>query len=173
MRANGTTVRVRVVAQLSGKSVTTIFRWRRQGCDLNSPASINEYLEGNKLRQNANLIRKPKVDVTETDISPFEPDLNKIKLAPAGPRGAAAALARLEEIEERALVRLMRAIEAGNPFQVKAAQEFYLRSSEVLRRLDLAVENERRNAEEHVPLRQIEDISAQISTWLRHRSSSS
>jgi hypothetical protein len=57
----------------------------------------------------------------------------------------------------------MRAIEAGNPFQVKAAQEFYLRSSETLRRLDLAVETERRNAEEQVPLRQIEAVAAQIS----------
>jgi hypothetical protein len=42
----------------------------------------------------------------------------------------------------------MRAIEIGNQFQVKAAQEFYLRASETLRRLDLAVETERRNAEE-------------------------
>ena len=43
--------------------------------------------------------------------------------------------------------RLMRAIEIGNPFQIKAAQEFYLRSSETLRRLDLAVETERRKSE--------------------------
>jgi plasmid stabilization system protein ParE len=62
-------------------------------------------------------------------------DLNQIELALVGRRGAAAALQRLEEIEERAHARLMRAIEAGNPFQVKAAQEFYLRASETLRRL--------------------------------------
>jgi hypothetical protein len=61
----------------------------------------------------------------------------------------------------------MRAIEAGNPFQVKAAQEFYLRASETLRRLDLAVEVERRTALEQIPLRQIEDVSRQISEWLR------
>jgi hypothetical protein len=61
----------------------------------------------------------------------------------------------------------MRAIEVGNPFQIKAAQKFYLRSSETLRRLDLAVETERRNAEEQVPMRQIEDIALQIATWFR------
>jgi hypothetical protein len=61
----------------------------------------------------------------------------------------------------------MRAIEVGNPFQIKAAQEFYLRSSETLRRLDLAVETKRRNAEEQVPMRQIEDTVLQIVTWLR------
>jgi hypothetical protein len=98
---------------------------------------------------------------------PSELDLNQIELGPVGKRGAAAALQRLEEIEERAFARLERAIESGNPFQVKACQEFYLRSSETLRRLDLAVENERRNAEKQIPLRQIEDIAAQISTWLQ------
>jgi hypothetical protein len=66
-------------------------------------------------------------------------------------------LQRLEEIEERAHARLMRAIESGNPFQVKACQEFYLRCSETLRRLDLAVETERRTALEQIPMRQIEN----------------
>jgi hypothetical protein len=86
-------------------------------------------------------------------------------LGPVGPRGAAAALKRLEAVEERSHARLIQAIEAGNPFQVKAAQEFYLRSSETLRRLDLAVESERRNSLEQIPMRQIEDISLQIATW--------
>ena len=40
---------------------------------------------------------------------PSELDLNQIELGPVGKRGAAAALARLEEIEERAHARLMRA----------------------------------------------------------------
>jgi hypothetical protein len=43
----------------------------------------------------------------------------------------------------------------------KAAQEFYLRASETLRRLDLAVvkPHERRNVEEQVPKKQAEAIS--------------
>ena len=73
----------------------------------------------------------------------------------------------MEEIEERAHARLMRAIEIGDPFQIKAAQEFYLRSSEVLRRLDLAVETERRKSDEQVPKKLIEDFSRKISEWLR------
>jgi hypothetical protein len=99
--------------------------------------------------------------------SGFAPDLNQIELGPIGNWGAAAALQRLEVIEKRAHARLVRAIEVGNPFQIKAAQEFYLRSSETLRRLDLAVETKRRNAEEQVPMRQIEDISLQIIIRLR------
>jgi hypothetical protein len=98
---------------------------------------------------------------------PSELDLNQIELGPVGKRGAAAALARREEIEERAHARLMRAIEAGNPFQVKAAQEFYLRASETLRRLDLAVETERRTALEQIPMRQVSAVAIEISTLLR------
>ena len=72
-------------------------------------------------------------------------------LPPIGRQGAAAALERLEQTEERAHARLLRALDEGDPFKVKAAQEFYLRASETLRRLDLAVETERRNAEEQIP----------------------
>ena len=96
-----------------------------------------------------------------------ETDLNLVELVPVGKKGAAAALARLEEIEERASARLIRAIEHGNPFQVKSAQEFYLRCSETLRRLDLAVETERRNAQEQVPKKQVECVSLYLAEWLR------
>jgi hypothetical protein len=170
----GTTARVREVAKLTGRSVGTIWRWAAQGCDLNSPASINEYLEGNRLRQHANLIKAKDVRRNRSAFqSPLTeppdsiPDLDQIELGPVGKRGAAAALQRLEEVEERAHARLIRAIEAGNPFRIKAAQEFYLRSSETLRRLDLAVETERRKADEQVPKMLVEGISRQISEWMR------
>jgi hypothetical protein len=92
-------------------------------------------------------------------------NLDQVELGPVGRRGAAAALESLEEIEERAHARLIQAIEGGNQFQIKAVQEFYLRSSETLRRLDLAVETERRKADEQLPLRQVQDVARQISTW--------
>jgi hypothetical protein len=155
MKSNGKTARIKQVAKSTGRSVGTIWRWQRQECDLNSPASIKEFLEGNELRRNANLVRRGKTDVGPNDTT--TPNLNQIELGPIGKRGAAAALERLESIEERSHARLIQAIEVGDPFQIKAAQEFYLRSSETLRRLDLAVETERRNALEQIPMRQIED----------------
>jgi hypothetical protein len=81
-----------------------------------------------------------------------------------GRRGAAAALARLEEIEERAHARLMQAIEIGNPLQVKACQEFYLRSSETLRRLDIAIQIERRKLGETVSKQLVESVSTQADS---------
>ena len=114
-----------------------------------------------------------KNDPQAKGVSQVEPldsagaDLDQVELGPACRRGAAAALERLEEIEERAHARLIQAIEGGNQFQIKAAQEFYLRSSETLRRLDLAVETERRKADEQLPIWQVEDVSLQIAIWLR------
>src|ERR1700730_3821902 len=93
---------IKAVARQTKRSANTIRRWVRQGCNLNSAASIKQFSQGNQLRQHPNLIHRTR------DVSPIEPldsvipDLNLIELPPAGPRGAAAALARLEEIEERA-----------------------------------------------------------------------
>jgi hypothetical protein len=73
----------------------------------------------------------------------------------------------LEFIEVQAHARLLQAIENGEPLKIKAAQEFYLRSSEVLRRLDLAVETERRNAVELIPKKQVEAVALHVAESLR------
>lgn len=88
-------------------------------------------------------------------------------LGPIGQLGAGPALARLEQTEATAYARLQQAIDEGDQFKIKAAQEFYLRSSESLRRLDLAVETERRAAGEQVPKRQVGNASWQIAQWVR------
>ena len=170
MRANGTTARVKAVAKLTGKSAVTIWRWVRQGCDLNSPASISEYLEGNKLRQHPNLIRKPTTKSVRNgtkSVDEVSLDLDRIELGPIGKRGAAAALQRLETMELSAHARMLKAIESGDQFKIKRAQEFFLQCVETLRRLDLAVEIERRSVGEQVPKSQVELISTQISQWMR------
>jgi hypothetical protein len=169
------TLDVKSVADRLRKHPATVWRWIARGCDINSEDSIQQFLSGKKRRRNQNTVQKSKKENTspgsvaepqEIEHEPA-PDLNAIELSPVGRRGAAAALQRLEEIEERAHARLMRAIEAGNQFQVKAAQEFYLRCSETLRRLDLAVETERRTALEEIPMRQVAAVAIEISTLLR------
>jgi hypothetical protein len=62
---------------------------------------------------------------------------------------------------------LMRAIENGNQFQIRNAQEFYLRTTEILRRLDAAIETERRNSEEQVPKKQVESVALFLAEWLQ------
>lgn len=94
-------------------------------------------------------------------------DFFNVPLPPPGRRGAAAALERLEETEERAHARLLLAIERGNPFQVQELQDFWLKCSETLRKLDLAVEMARRDAEEQVPKKLAEELSLYTAEWLR------
>jgi hypothetical protein len=166
------TLRVNQVADRLGKHPATVWRWVARGCDIDSEDSIQQFLSGKKRRQNVEPkpIREPITKSAETGsrlVDESESDLNLIELGPIGPKGAAAALARLEEIEERAHARLMRAIDNGNQFQIKNAQEFYLRTSETLRRLDAAIETERRNAEEQVPKKQVESVSLFLAEWLR------
>ena len=162
---------VQAVAAQVGRSCRTVWRWVAQGCNLNNPASVNQFLQGNTLRQHANLARKPTTksgrNGTKSVDDQASRDLDRIELGPIGKRGAAAALERLENTEERAHARLIQAIAGGNEFSIKAAQEFYLRASETLRRLDLAVEIERRSEGEQVPKSQVELISTQISQWMR------
>jgi hypothetical protein len=96
----------------------------------------------------------------------FNP-LGNGELPPAGERGAAAALRRLETSEETAYRRLQVALEQGDPFAIQAAQDFWLKCSETLRRLDLAVELARRDSEEMIPKRLACDTALAIADWLR------
>ncbi len=57
----------------------------------------------------------------------------------------------------------------GSLYQIEACQEFWLKCSETLRKLDLAVEMARWDAEEQMPKKLAEAISLNISEWLRRR----
>jgi len=57
----------------------------------------------------------------------------------------------------------------GSLYQIEACQEFWLKCSETLRKLDLAVETARWDAEEQMPKKLAEAISLNISEWLRRR----
>jgi hypothetical protein len=76
-------------------------------------------------------------------------------------------LQRLEEQEEESHRRLQAALARGNPVEVQAAQEFWLRCSETLRRLDLAVEVARRSEQEQIPKKLGAEVALAISDWLR------
>jgi hypothetical protein len=152
------TRQVELAAKKTGKSKSTLWRWRKAGCDLSSTASIKEFLKGSHHKRSGVPTAEPETSTTveaESD------------LPPVGPKGAAAALTRLEQTEERAFARLERAIEHGNPFAIRECQTFYLAVSEVLRRCDLAVEVARRSTDEQVPKFLVEQVSKQISGWLR------
>ena len=85
----------------------------------------------------------------------------------AGRRGAAAALERLEIAEERAHARLERALLGNDAVQIQACQDFWLKCSETLRRLDLAVEVARRQEEVQIPLKMAQAAVLYAGEWMR------
>jgi hypothetical protein len=76
-------------------------------------------------------------------------------------------LERLETAEERAHARLEAALTRGDQLAIQAAQDFWLKCSETLRRLDLAVETARREAETQVPLKTTQDAVTAAGEWMR------
>lgn len=58
-------------------------------------------------------------------------------------------------------------MEKGDPLQIRELQDFWLECSKTLRKLDLAVEMARRDAEEQVPKKLAEQISLHVSEWIR------
>jgi hypothetical protein len=169
------TEKVRELAARLKRSQRTIWRWLAAGLDPDNERSIRAFVEAKKLRRTN--VEKRRERLAAASVSngsgsrasgreQFE-NLLSGELPPLGRRGAAAALERLEETEERAHARLLAAMQRGNPVQVQELQDFWLKCSETLRKLDLAVEMARRDAEEQVPKRLAEQISLYISEWLR------
>jgi hypothetical protein len=157
------------------RSEATVWRWARAGCDFDDPESIKAFLiEAERKKTNVQRYRdrrsKQPKESTQTvrrrTPNSVEPPGNA-ELPPAGKKGAAAALERLEIAEERAHARLEVALTRCDPVQVQACQDFWLKCSETLRRLDLAVELARRDAEEQVPKKLACDVALYISDSLR------
>src|SRR5262249_45539961 len=174
-----TCVEAAVYAERYKRSEATIWRWAKRGCDFKNPESVKAFLiEAERKKTNVQRYRERHGDrpdqvrsnVAETGRR-YPPDIvdppGNGDLPPAGKRGAAAALERLECQEEESHRRLVTALAGGNPIQIQAAQDFWLKCSEALRRLDLAVEVARRAEETQIPLRQAEDGATEISEWLR------
>jgi hypothetical protein len=158
------------------KSRSTLFRWIREGCNLRDPKSVREWVTRNQIREtNIEKARKRRRDKeakesTQTTqrrvVGSFDPPGNS-ELPPIGKKGAAAALERLEQAEERAHARLEAALLGRDAVQIAACQDFWLKCSETLRRLDLAVEIARRQEETQIPLKAAEDAVTTAAEWMR------
>src|SRR5262245_50798319 len=158
-----------------GKSRSTLFKWIKEGCNLRDPKSVREWVTRNTIREtNISKARKRRRDneqktqptFTSSPPSAFDPPANG-DLPPVGRKGAAAALERLEASEEEAHRRLQTALVRGDAIQIAACQDFWLKCSETLRRLDLAVETARREAETQVPLRVAQEAQTAAAEWMR------
>jgi hypothetical protein len=142
----------------------TLRRWVAQGCNLNDPDSVEKFLAEAELKKTnvrkyqearGNRAKVPAECKVGSRTSSDHRCNGETLGGPVGRTGAAAALERLETAEERAHARLEAALAHGDPSQIQACQDFWLKCSETFRRLDLAVELARRDAEEQVPKKRL------------------
>src|SRR5262245_66220736 len=105
------------------RSEATIWRWAKAGCDFDDPESIKAFLiEAERKKTNVQRYRERRGKQPKESAQPVhqrtpdsvEPSGNG-ELPPIGKRGAAAALERLEQAEERAHASLEAALKAGDP----------------------------------------------------------
>jgi hypothetical protein len=178
MRMPYTRLEIAKHAERIGRSGRTLRRWVVRGCNLDDPRSVEKFLaESERKKPNAERYRqrrgglpvKPKAQhrTPARDSGAFEQQGNGKVAGTPGRRGAAGTLERLEATELQAYRRLQATLEHGDQFQISAAEDFWLKCSEALRRLDLAVELARRDAEEMVPKRLACDVALAIADWLR------
>ena len=105
------------------RSEATYWRWARAGGDFDDPESIKAFLiETERKKTNVQRYRERRGKQPKESAQPVhrrtpdsvEPPGNG-ELPPIGKLGAAAALERLEQAEERAHARLEAALKAGDP----------------------------------------------------------
>jgi hypothetical protein len=117
-----------------GKSVPTLWRWIRQGCDLRDRKSVREWVTRNTIRE-TNILKSRKRRRQEQTASerhpvklqtPFQPAGNS-ELPPASKRGAAAALERLEFLLNAVEREAFDSPPIFNSFQRKQYFEDFLR----------------------------------------------
>ena len=85
----------------------------------------------------------------------------------AGVTGAAQALKRLETTELQAFERMQSAIVSGNPLAIRETRESWLKISESLRRFDLMIEQNRRDAGELVPVTEINKFIRSFVSYMQ------
>jgi len=143
-------------------STRTIRNWKRDGAPLEDPKAMKQWLAG---RRTAPTITSSGGNVTvpperwlagrRTAPTPAENVYHGIQTErpprPPGNPGAPAALRRLEQAELEGYQRLQEANASNDATRIKSALGAYLSVSEALRKADVSVSEQRRDAQETVP----------------------
>jgi hypothetical protein len=158
-----------------GRSPRCLRYWIAEGCDLNNTASVEAFRQAKQLgktnvqksRERRGLASNAPTKSHAGRVSDPANPFGNGALPSIGRKGAATAPERLETAEERAHARLEAALACGDPVQIQAAQDFWLKCSETLRWLDLAVELARRSEEAQISLRQAEEAMTAAAERMR------
>ncbi len=119
-------------------STRTIRNWKRDGAPLGDAAKMKHWLAARRTAPT------PAENGKDRSQNPGPP-------RPPGNPGAPAALRRLEQAELEGYQRLQEANASNDATRIKSALGAYLSVSEALRKADVSVSEQRRDAQETVP----------------------
>lgn len=139
-----------------GVKIRTLFRWKGDGAPLDNYDDMLAWLSTRKNLPRS-VLEKIKLPAQENVSSPVV----------VGVAGAAAALKRLEATELQAFGRMQTALARGNPLEIREARESWLKISESLRRYDLMIEANRRDAGELVPVTEIDKFIRSFCSYMQ------
>ena len=142
------------IAAYWGVAMRTFFRWKGEQAPISDYAAMCQWLATRKNLPRA-VLEKIKVPAPE----------NVSSAAGGGTAGAASALKRLETSELQAFERMQTALTRGNPLEIREARENWLKISESLRKFDLLVEANRRDAGELVPVSETGKFLRSFISW--------
>jgi len=142
------------IATYWGVAIRTLFRWKGDNAPIGDYAEMCRWLATRKNLPRAVLekIRMPAGENVSPHVS-------------GGTAGAAAALKRLETSELQAFDRLQGALARGNPLEIRECRESWLKISESLRKYDLLIEANRRDAGEPVPVSEVQTFISYFITY--------
>jgi hypothetical protein len=143
------------IAVFWGVVPRTLFRWKGENAPINDYQRMLTWLAGRKNLPRA-VLERIKLPAGKNVSSP----------ANGGTPGAASALKRLEASELAAFDRLQLALGRGNPLEIRECRENWLKISESLRRFDLLVEANRRDAGELIPAIELEKFIHSFITFM-------
>jgi hypothetical protein len=137
-----------------GVKIRTMFRWKGDGAPLDDYEQMLAWLSTRKNLPRSVLerIQIPAPKNASSHVS-------------GGTAGAASALKRLEAAELQAFERLQAGLARGNPLEIREARESWLKISESLRRYDLMIEANRRDAGELVPVSEVQTFISYFITY--------
>lgn len=159
------TVKIAEVAASTGKSVRTIWRWHRAGCNLEDPASVQQHSES--LNAKARGKARRESIATQAPLSAGENELDLGTLPVITGQGAAAALKRLQEFEARFAQRLGAALNTGRADAIQCARDDYNKVANSLRQYEREVEETRRDLGHLIPKQESQDGARASAIWFR------
>jgi hypothetical protein len=145
----------KAIALFWGVKIRTLYRWKGSGAPITNHKEMLTWLAGRK--------RLPHAVLAKIELPG---DKNVSSPANGGTPGAASALKRLETSELAAFDRLQLALGRGNPLEIRECRENWLKISESLRRFDLLVEQNRRDAGELIPAIELEKFIHSFITFM-------